>query len=124
MIKSIIFLLISFLIEIIVLSKDIKYLKKKNSIQFIRTEGPRTHFKKFGTPTGGGLIIIVFKSSCKLGRVDYQSTDIFGNQLSLCIGNFHTFKLLWRNRRRILLRYLDQRFQLSGGVGQGGYSCF
>lgn len=60
MIKTFIFLLISFLIEIIILSKYIMYLKKKNSIQFIRAEGPKTHFKKFGTPTGGGLIIIIF----------------------------------------------------------------
>ena len=60
MIKSLIVLLISLLVEVIVFFIYIKYLKRKEFTQSIRNEGPRSHHKKSGTPTTGGIIIILF----------------------------------------------------------------
>jgi len=37
----------------------IGWLRKKKAMQPIRSDGPETHFKKAGTPTMGGLMIIV-----------------------------------------------------------------
>ena len=52
-------LLISFIIPIIALPFFIKYLKKHNIGQKIRQEGPDLHQHKMGTPTMGGVIVIL-----------------------------------------------------------------
>lgn len=60
MIKSICLLLVLTLIEIIVFNYYIKYLKEKKYTQTVRTLGPTNHYSKNGTPTAGGLIIVLF----------------------------------------------------------------
>lgn len=60
MIKSICVLLVLTLIEIIVFHYYIKYLKEKKYTQTVRTLGPTNHYSKNGTPTAGGLIIVLF----------------------------------------------------------------
>jgi len=45
-------------VSFIIAPKIIEILKKKKRLQTIREDGPRTHLKKEGTPTMGGLIII------------------------------------------------------------------
>jgi len=52
-------ILISFLIPFISLPVFINYLKKYNMGQRIRQEGPDLHQHKMGTPTMGGIIIIL-----------------------------------------------------------------
>jgi len=52
-------LLVSFIIPVIALPFFIKYLKKHNVGQKIRQEGPDLHQHKMGTPTMGGVIIIL-----------------------------------------------------------------
>jgi len=52
-------LLVSFIIPVIALPFFIKYLKKNNMGQKIRQEGPDLHQHKMGTPTMGGVIIIL-----------------------------------------------------------------
>ena len=52
-------LLVSFIIPVIALPLFIKYLKKKNMGQKIRQEGPDLHQHKMGTPTMGGVIVIL-----------------------------------------------------------------
>ena len=52
-------LLISFLIPVITLPYFINYLRKHNMGQRIRQEGPDLHQHKMGTPTMGGVIIIL-----------------------------------------------------------------
>ncbi|MBA7498404.1 Phospho-N-acetylmuramoyl-pentapeptide-transferase [subsurface metagenome] len=52
-------LLVSFIISVIALPLFIKYLKKHNVGQKIRQEGPDLHQHKMGTPTMGGVIIIL-----------------------------------------------------------------
>jgi len=52
-------LLVSFLIPVITLPVFINYLKKHNIGQKIRQEGPDLHQHKMGTPTMGGVIVIL-----------------------------------------------------------------
>lgn len=51
--------LVSFTIPFITLPVFIKYLKKYNMGQRIRQEGPDLHQHKMGTPTMGGIVIIL-----------------------------------------------------------------
>src|SRR5690554_7585075 len=52
-------IIISFLIVIIIGPIVIPILEKLKMGQSIRRDGPKTHFKKSGTPTMGGIIIII-----------------------------------------------------------------
>lgn len=52
-------ILVSFTIPVIALPFFIKYLKKYNVGQKIRQEGPNLHQHKMGTPTMGGVIVIL-----------------------------------------------------------------
>ncbi len=51
--------LIAFLISVVLGSVLIPFLQRKKFGQYIRDEGPAAHQKKSGTPTMGGLIIIL-----------------------------------------------------------------
>lgn len=57
--RMILSVLISFGISVILCPIIIPYLKRLKFGQNIREEGPKGHLKKMGTPTMGGLIIIV-----------------------------------------------------------------
>ena len=61
MIKTLIFLFSTLLLEIILFNGYIKILKRKQVTQSIRELGPKEHFKKTGTPTAGGCLIVVFQ---------------------------------------------------------------
>ena len=50
---------ISFGISVILCPIIIPFLRKLKFGQFVRDDGPQTHLKKAGTPTMGGLIILV-----------------------------------------------------------------
>jgi len=52
-------ILASFIIPVIALPFFIKYLKKHNVGQKIRQEGPDLHQHKMGTPTMGGVIVVL-----------------------------------------------------------------
>jgi phospho-N-acetylmuramoyl-pentapeptide-transferase len=51
--------LIAFFVCLLLSPTMIKYLQKLKFGQFIRDEGPESHLKKSGTPTMGGLIILL-----------------------------------------------------------------
>lgn len=51
----------------------IPYFKRLKFGQFIREEGPRSHFKKAGTPTFGGFIFII---SALLGAIVLKHLDM------------------------------------------------
>lgn len=55
----ILIVLVSFLIPLIISPLFISYLKKYNIGQRIRQEGPDLHQHKMGTPTMGGIVIIL-----------------------------------------------------------------
>lgn len=60
MIKTLIYpVIIAFLIHITLLPVLIPMLKRLNFGQYIRDDGPQAHLKKAGTPTMGGLVIIL-----------------------------------------------------------------
>jgi phospho-N-acetylmuramoyl-pentapeptide-transferase len=65
-------LLVSFIIPIIALPFFIKYLKKHNVGQKIRQEGPDLHQHKMGTPTMGGVIVILTLAMVVLIFVPYN----------------------------------------------------
>ena len=50
--------LISFIISVVLCPAMIPFLKKLKFGQFVRDDGPKTHLKKTGTPTMGGVIIL------------------------------------------------------------------
>ncbi|MDD3183686.1 MAG: phospho-N-acetylmuramoyl-pentapeptide-transferase [Anaerostipes sp.] len=52
-------ILIAFFVGLLLSPMMIKYLQKLKFGQFIRGEGPESHLKKSGTPTMGGLIILL-----------------------------------------------------------------
>ena len=52
-------IIISFLITVLLLPLFIPMLRRLRFGQSIREEGPESHMKKAGTPTMGGLIIIL-----------------------------------------------------------------
>lgn len=66
MINKIIYLLIILIFNIISFNLFIKFLKKKQIGQSIRTAGPKNHLIKSGTPTMGGIIIIINTIICYL----------------------------------------------------------
>jgi len=65
-------LLVSFTIPIITLPFFIKYLKKHNVGQEIRQEGPDLHQHKMGTPTMGGIMVILTLAIVVLIFVPYN----------------------------------------------------
>ncbi|MEN3014101.1 MAG: phospho-N-acetylmuramoyl-pentapeptide-transferase [Endomicrobiia bacterium] len=62
--------LIGFLICLIVFPEFIKFIKRKQFVQTIREDGPKTHLSKQNTPTMGGLVILfsVFISTLLTAR--------------------------------------------------------
>ena len=52
-------LLTAFILTLIFMPKLIKWLKSKQAEQPIRSCGPETHLAKKGTPTLGGLMILI-----------------------------------------------------------------
>src|SRR5690625_4928299 len=52
-------IVISFLITVLLLPIFIPFLRRLKFGQVIREEGPESHMKKAGTPTMGGIVIII-----------------------------------------------------------------
>ncbi|WP_297404624.1 phospho-N-acetylmuramoyl-pentapeptide-transferase [uncultured Cetobacterium sp.] len=57
--RSFLAFIMSFLFVLVIGKPFIKYLKKKKFGEEIREEGPVSHFSKKGTPTMGGILIIL-----------------------------------------------------------------
>jgi phospho-N-acetylmuramoyl-pentapeptide-transferase len=57
--RSIMAILTALLISFIIAPKIIAYLRAKKIGQYIREVGPKTHLSKSGTPTMGGIIMII-----------------------------------------------------------------
>ena len=50
---------IAFLVTVTLGSEFIQFLQSRKFGQFVREEGPQTHLIKAGTPTMGGVVILV-----------------------------------------------------------------
>ncbi|MBP7552471.1 MAG: phospho-N-acetylmuramoyl-pentapeptide-transferase [Spirochaetes bacterium] len=57
--RSVFAFIISFILCLIIFPKFIAYMKEKKAAQIIRDDGPQTHKQKVGTPTMGGLVVIL-----------------------------------------------------------------
>ncbi len=53
------YLIIAFFLSFIFFFMVIPLLKKDKITQHIREEGPKSHFAKSGTPTGGGIVFLI-----------------------------------------------------------------
>ena len=51
--------IISFVVCVILCPLLIPFLKKLKFGQYVRDDGPETHLKKSGTPTMGGIVIVL-----------------------------------------------------------------
>lgn len=56
--RIVVSVLVSFIISILLYPLIIPFLQKLKFSQYIRKEGPKSHMKKEGTPTMGGLVIL------------------------------------------------------------------
>ncbi len=50
---------VAFMVTVLLGSKFIEYLQVKKFGQFVREEGPQTHLVKAGTPTMGGVLMLI-----------------------------------------------------------------
>ncbi|MDF2541799.1 MAG: mraY [Herbinix sp.] len=66
---------ISFAVSVILSPILIPFLKRLKFGQYVREDGPETHLKKSGTPTMGGIIIVLSISITSLFYIG-KSTDI------------------------------------------------
>lgn len=71
----------------------IPYLKKLKFGQNVRSDGPRTHYKKNGTPTMGGILILVtflitFLSLIIVMKIKFDLSVILGDLILLIIPLF------------------------------------
>ncbi len=57
--RSIWAIVTAFIITLIIGPKIIKWLEKNQVKQVVREDGPETHFQKKGTPTMGGIMILI-----------------------------------------------------------------
>jgi UDP-N-acetylmuramyl pentapeptide phosphotransferase/UDP-N-acetylglucosamine-1-phosphate transferase len=63
--------LVAMIISILAGPKFIEYLRRNEFGQHIRAEGPQRHLAKQGTPTMGGLLIILAAAIAFLATSDY-----------------------------------------------------
>lgn len=67
---TIIPVLISFAISVILCPIVIPFLKRLKFGQYVRDDGPKSHLKKAGTPTMGGLVILISVSVTSILYMD------------------------------------------------------
>jgi len=79
-------LLVSFIMPVITLPLFIKYLKKHNVGQKIRQEGPDLHQHKMGTPTMGGVIVILTLVIIVLLLVPYNNYVLWSLVVTVSFG--------------------------------------
>ncbi|MDX9714076.1 MAG: phospho-N-acetylmuramoyl-pentapeptide-transferase [Dissulfurispiraceae bacterium] len=69
--------LTALVITLIVAPYIIRWLKKISMTQQIRDDGPKTHYSKAGTPTMGGIIIIVAITSAMILWGNFKSVYVW-----------------------------------------------
>src|SRR5699024_6736325 len=77
-------MLVAFLICVLLSPLFIPFLRRLKFGQSIREEGPQSHFKKNGTPTMGGIMIVISSVITSLIMVSKVS-DSIGYELWLLI---------------------------------------
>ena len=75
-INTIIPVLLAFALSVILCPVIIPLLRKMKFGQYVRDDGPKNHLKKAGTPTMGGIIIIISITVTSLLYMDKSSEII------------------------------------------------
>lgn len=79
-----IIMLISFIISVIITKVEIPVLKRKAG-QNIREDGPQSHLSKAGTPSMGGIAIIIAASLTTIGAAVMGKSDGLGCAIILLV---------------------------------------
>jgi phospho-N-acetylmuramoyl-pentapeptide-transferase len=95
--------LVAMIISILAGPKFIEFLRKNEFGQHIREEGPQHHSAKQGTPTMGGLLIVLAASLAFLATSDYTlpALTIFGTTLACGAVGFCDDFIKLRHRRSL-----------------------
>jgi phospho-N-acetylmuramoyl-pentapeptide-transferase len=103
----------------------IAFLRRNEFGQHIREDGPERHLEKQGTPTMGGLLIVLAASLAFLPLTDFTlpALTIFGTTLACAaIGFLDDFQKL-RHRRSLGLRGRWKILMLIGVTAAVGYAA-
>lgn len=79
-----IIMLISFVISVIITKVEIPVLKRKAG-QNIREDGPQSHLSKAGTPSMGGIAIIIAASITTIGAAALGKIEALGSAIILLV---------------------------------------
>ena len=117
--------LVAMIIAILSGPTFIAFLRRNEFGQHIREEGPERHLEKQGTPTMGGLLIVLAASLAFLPLTDFTlpALTIFGTTLACAvIGFLDDFQKL-RHRRSLGLRGRWKILLLVGVTAAVGYAA-
>lgn len=84
--RLLLMLLLGFVVSAVLTSLEIPILKQRQFKQYIREEGPESHQKKSGTPTMGGISMIIALVSVTLFRGGFSSEYIVMIIMTLLFG--------------------------------------
>ena len=76
MVRVLIAGLLAMVVTLVVGPKFIEFLRRREYGQHIREEGPRHHVAKQGTPTMGGLLIVIVGAIAFLAMSKYKATGL------------------------------------------------
>ena len=68
--------IVALVVSVAVGPRFIKFLRRKELGQYIREEGPATHVEKAGTPTAGGVLILVATTVAFLALSRYSTVGL------------------------------------------------
>jgi phospho-N-acetylmuramoyl-pentapeptide-transferase len=68
--------IVALVVSVAVGPRFIKFLRRKELGQYIREEGPATHVEKAGTPTAGGVLILVATTVAFLALSRYSTAGL------------------------------------------------
>ncbi len=77
-------MLISFVITVIITKLEIPILRKKAG-QNIREDGPQSHLSKAGTPSMGGIAMIIAATITTIGAVLFGESETLGSEIILIV---------------------------------------
>ena len=69
--------LISFVITLFIAPIGIPFLRKLKFGQFVRDDGPKSHLKKSGTPTMGGIIFFFDAGNAYARNQSFDFNDLY-----------------------------------------------
>ncbi len=106
----------------------IRYLKERNLGQIVRADGPASHQAKRGTPTMGGVIILISMGIPTLLWARWDNRYVFVAVLATlwmgCIGLIDDYLKFVEGKSRGLIARYKLVGQITFGVGLGAYLLF